>query len=64
MRLTLRLAALACATFVAACATAQTGPAAIADGVFVGPTGMTLYTFDRDPMGAGKSACNGPCAAN
>jgi len=24
--------------------------------------GMTLYTFDKD-MG-GKSACNGPCAAN
>ena len=25
---------------------------------------MTLYTFDRDTMGAGKSACNGPCATN
>lgn len=24
--------------------------------------GMTLYTFDRDA--AGKSNCNGPCAAN
>jgi predicted lipoprotein with Yx(FWY)xxD motif len=24
--------------------------------------GMTLYTFDKDS--AGKSACNGPCAAN
>jgi predicted lipoprotein with Yx(FWY)xxD motif len=25
--------------------------------------GMTLYTFDRDVAGSGKSACNGPCAA-
>jgi predicted lipoprotein with Yx(FWY)xxD motif len=24
--------------------------------------GMTLYTFDKDT--SGKSACNGPCAAN
>ena len=33
-------------------------------GVLVGPNGMTLYTFDRDVAGSGKSACNGPCAAN
>ena len=25
---------------------------------------MTLYTFDRDAAGSGKSACNGPCATN
>ena len=25
---------------------------------------MTLYVFDKDPQGAGKSVCNGPCAAN
>jgi predicted lipoprotein with Yx(FWY)xxD motif len=34
------------------------------DGVLVGPNGMTLYTFDRDVAGNGKSVCNGPCAAN
>lgn len=39
-------------------------PAKVADGVFVGPNGMTLYTFDRDAAGSGKSVCNGPCAAN
>jgi predicted lipoprotein with Yx(FWY)xxD motif len=39
-------------------------PAKVADGVYVGPNGMTLYTFDRDTMGSGKSACNGPCATN
>ena len=30
----------------------------------VGANEMTLYTFDRDPVGAGKSVCNGPCAVN
>ena len=39
-------------------------PAKVADGVLVGPNGMTLYTFDRDVTGSGKSACNGPCATN
>ena len=39
-------------------------PAKVADGVLVGPNGMTLYTFDRDAQGSGKSACNGPCATN
>ncbi|TFZ04942.1 hypothetical protein [Ramlibacter rhizophilus] len=43
---------------------AQTPPAKAADGVLVGTNGMTLYTFDRDPAGAGKSMCNGPCATN
>ncbi|KLN55230.1 hypothetical protein [Variovorax paradoxus] len=35
-----------------------------ADGALVGPNGMTLYTFDKDTAGNGKSACNGGCAAN
>ena len=39
-------------------------PARVTDGVFVGANGMTLYTFDRDPTGAGRSVCNGPCATN
>ena len=37
-------------------------PAKVSDGVFVGSNGMTLYTFDRDAAGSGKSVCNGPCA--
>lgn len=37
-------------------------PAKVSDGVYVGPNGMTLYTFDRDTANSGKSACNGPCA--
>lgn len=27
------------------------------------PKGMTLYTFDKDVAGSGKSTCNGGCAA-
>jgi predicted lipoprotein with Yx(FWY)xxD motif len=33
-----------------------------ADGTLTNAAGMTLYTFDKDSPG--KSACNGPCAAN
>ncbi|MES2149274.1 MAG: hypothetical protein V4508_05705 [Pseudomonadota bacterium] len=35
-----------------------------ADGVLVTATGMTVYTFDKDPADGGKSVCNGPCATN
>ena len=33
-------------------------------GVLTDKQGMTLYTFDKDPAGAGKSMCNGGCAKN
>ena len=39
-------------------------PAKVSDGVLVDAAGMTLYTFDRDAAGSGKSVCNGPCATN
>ncbi len=39
-------------------------PATMVDGMLVGSNGMTLYTFDRDTPGSGKSVCNGPCANN
>ena len=32
------------------------------DGALVNGAGMTLYTFDKDVAGSGKSACNGGCA--
>ncbi|HWL75272.1 MAG TPA: hypothetical protein VNQ74_15495 [Burkholderiaceae bacterium] len=35
-----------------------------ADGVLTNAGGMTLYTFDKDSAGSGKSVCNGPCAAS
>ena len=33
------------------------------NGAMVAANGMTVYTFDADPANAGKSVCNGPCAA-
>jgi len=42
----------------------DSAPAKMADGMLVGTNGMTLYTFDRDVAGSGKSVCNGPCAVN
>ncbi|MDI1268858.1 MAG: hypothetical protein Q8M93_06470 [Polaromonas sp.] len=52
------------AALLGGCASMSSPPAKVADGVLVGPNGMTLYTFDRDVTGSGKSVCNGPCATN
>ena len=43
---------------------AQSMPSGVASkgGVLTNTSGMTLYIFDKDS--AGKSVCNGPCAAN
>lgn len=63
-RLNLSLFA-AVAALAAGCAgTLQAAPAKTTDGVLVGANGMTLYTFDKDAAGTGKSVCNGPCAQN
>ena len=32
------------------------------DGVLADASGMTVYTFDKDTAGSGKSACNDGCA--
>ncbi len=58
------LLATVAAAVLAACASMSAGPAKMAGGMLVGPNGMTLYTFDRDPAGGAKSVCNGPCAVN
>ena len=44
--------------------TRSAAPAQMENGALVGSNGMTLYTFDKDLAGSGKSVCNGPCAAN
>ncbi len=52
---------------LAGCASYETrsaAPARMENGAFVGTNGMTLYTFDKDAAGSGKSVCNGPCATN
>jgi predicted lipoprotein with Yx(FWY)xxD motif len=43
---------------------AQQAPMKAADGTLTNAAGMTLYTFDKDAAGSGKSVCNGPCATN
>jgi predicted lipoprotein with Yx(FWY)xxD motif len=59
------LAALSLALLLQGCASmGGSAPAKAAGGALVGPSGMTLYTFDRDPAGGAKSVCNGPCATN
>lgn len=52
---------------LAACSAAGSRPGAptmVTNGVLVASNGMTLYTFDKDAAGSGKSVCNGPCAGN
>ena len=64
-RLPLRAASLVAAIALTACASMGMSdmPAKkAADGTLTNAAGMTLYTFDKDS--AGKSACNGQCAAN
>lgn len=56
---TIRLAAAVLAAAFAFSAGAQ--PVAKKDGVLVNSAGMTVYTFDKDSAGSGKSACSGPC---
>jgi predicted lipoprotein with Yx(FWY)xxD motif len=36
-------------------------PPEVRDGVLTDPAGMTLYVFDKDTAGSGKSACTGEC---
>ena len=64
---TLALAASAATLlFASGCASTMATPAApamLSSGALVAPNGMTLYTFDKDTAGSGKSTCNGPCAA-
>ena len=57
--------AILCGMLIAAgCAMTATSPVKYADGVMVNMTGMTVYTYDKDPAGAGKSVCNEKCAVN
>ena len=57
------LVAVGFVAFTAPAALAQ-APAKAEGGVLTNAAGMTLYTFDKDAAGSGKSTCNGPCAAN
>ncbi len=39
-------------------------PLKAANGVLVDPAGMTVYTYDKDDAGSGKSSCVTLCARN
>ena len=56
------LSAALAATLFAGAALAADAPAVPTHGVLATPAGATVYTFDKDSAGSGKSACNGPCA--
>ena len=60
-KILLSLAALALA-LLAGCAATDKSPAMMKSGMLVNAKGMTVYTFDRDVAGSGKSMCNGDCA--
>jgi len=50
--------------FLAGCASMSAGdmPAKMREGMLVNAQDLTLYTFDRDVPGSGRSVCNGDCA--
>ncbi len=56
------LAISAASMVVSISAVAADAPAKMSGGALVASNGMTLYTFDNDKAGSGKSVCNGPCA--
>jgi predicted lipoprotein with Yx(FWY)xxD motif len=43
---------------------AESAPLRIANGVLVNSAGMTVYTYDKDEAGSGKSSCVAACAKN
>ena len=61
-------AALTLTALLSACASMNMGGAPMAakfeGGMVVSSAGMSLYTFDKDVAGSGKSSCNGQCAVN
>ena len=63
VRAALAATVLAALAFAPAGVWAQSGMKK-ADGVLVDSGGMTVYTFDKDTAGSGKSMCKGECATN
>jgi len=62
MKVTHLLVTAALAIGLSGAAVAQTASVKKVDGILVNSAGMTVYTFDKDVAGSGKSVCNGPCA--
>jgi predicted lipoprotein with Yx(FWY)xxD motif len=64
VRLLISLAGIAVVAALVSPAAAQSTLLKKSDGVLVDSAGKTVYTFDKDAAGSGKSSCNGQCAAN
>ena len=62
--LLLRVSTLAAALLLPAAVLAESAPLRIANGVLVNAAGMTVYTYDKDEAGSGKSSCVAACAKN
>lgn len=50
--------------YAPAAAAPSAPPLAMKGGLLVNAKGLTVYTFDKDVAGSGKSACNDKCALN
>jgi predicted lipoprotein with Yx(FWY)xxD motif len=58
------IASVLSAILLAACAGMGGAPVKYSNDLVTSAEGMTLYTFDKDVSGSGKSVCNGQCAVN
>ncbi|MCX7135464.1 MAG: hypothetical protein NTW47_02070 [Proteobacteria bacterium] len=58
------IAVIATAFVLVACTGLPYAPVKFTDGIMTNSASMTLYTFDKDAAGSGKSVCNGECATN
>ncbi len=54
---------ISCTLALFASLTHAESPVKVVAGVMATNSGQTIYTFDQDAAGSGKSVCNGPCAA-
>lgn len=59
-----KLAAVLAAMLMAGCVGLPYAPVKFTDGIMTNSAGMTLYTFDKDVTGSGRSVCNGQCATS
>lgn len=61
----LRVTGFAVALFLSTTAgAADAPPLKASNGVLVNAAGMTVYTYDKDEAGSGKSSCVAACAKN
>ena len=61
----LRVASVAAALLLSTTASgADAPPLKSSNGVLVNAAGMTVYTYDKDEAGSGKSSCVAACAKN